>query len=77
MAESAVDITERQMEYVKGIAAGLSYEDAARDAGYEMPVFEMITVYAYRLGCVPIRENRIGTLRWLLPQTVDDDYDRT
>ncbi len=68
MTVAAVDITKRQIEYVRGIAEGLSYEEAARKAGYEMPTFEMTTVYAYRLGCVPIEENRVGTLRWLLPQ---------
>lgn len=72
--EAAVDITKRQLEYVRGVVDGLSCEEAARKVGYEMPVFEMTTVYAYRLGSDPrVKENRIGTLRWSLPQAVDDE----
>lgn len=74
MIPAAVDITKRQFEYVRGISEGLSYERAARLAGYEMPVFKMTTVYAYRIGSDPtLEENRIGTLRWLLPQSADDE----
>ena len=71
MSNLAKDLTDRQGEYLRGISDGLSFREAAAEAGYEMPVFKETRIKVYDVGSLGARGVEIGEMVWLLPQEVD------
>ena len=63
------DITDRQRRYVRGLVNGLSFQEAATEAGYEVPVFEETEVRAYGVDLQGV--GVVVEMLWLLPQEVD------